>query len=87
LMIHIIHTCIENLAFGQLKLKIALHRPIGRTKRLVAKLLFCFEPCSNELPHRRAHARRRLEKTLARSAFLAFCVALRHSTFCRFGQK
>jgi len=56
-IIHIIHTYIENLAFGQSKLKIALHRSIERTKRLV------------------------------RSAFLAFRVALRHSTFCRFGQK
>jgi len=40
-----------------------------------------------ELPHHRAHPRRELEKTFVRSAFLAFRVALRHSTFCRFGQK
>jgi len=39
-MIHIIHTCIEKLAFGQSKLKIALHRPIGRTKDWLQN--FCF---------------------------------------------
>jgi len=84
-LVHIIH--IENWSLGQSKLKIALHRPTGRTKRLVAKLLFCFELCSNEPPRARPRAFSVSEKTLARSAKMAFRVASRHARSCRFGQK
>jgi len=93
-MIYVIHRHIEKLAFGQLKLKIALHRPIGRTKRLVAKLSFCFELClpteqagSNEPAPARPRAFRVPEKTLARSAKMAFRVASRHARSRRFGRK
>ena len=54
---------------------------------VVAKLLFCLELCSNEPAPARPRAFSVFEKTLARSAKMAFRVASRHARSCRFGQK